>query len=210
MDEEWPSGDLSRAARGYGAPAPDQARPGYAPPVPEPTRPGYGPPAPDQTRPGYGAPLLDPARRPDLTRPALPSGRHAAPEIERPFSRFDGRSAARSFRGRDPFRPRRRPAVEAEANEPTYGRLLALTGIWYSIPTVLVLIWLIILDSDRRSIVARELLTNLPWFFGAVVLSGLVAVLLRWATISWRGVTTSFAAVVIGAGVITILHSFTI
>jgi hypothetical protein len=91
-----------------------------------------------------------------------------------------------------------------------YSRVLMLTLAWYGVPTLLAMVWLIAMDSDRRSTGTRELLTNLPWFFSAIVLSIAVAWLLRWASIAWRGWTLTFAAAVIGAGVATIAHSFTL
>jgi hypothetical protein len=75
---------------------------------------------------------------------------------------------------------------------------------------LLSLIWLIAMDSDRRSTANRELLTNLPWVFTAVVLSVTIAWLMRWASIGWRTWTLTFAAAIIGAGVATIAHSFTL
>jgi hypothetical protein len=100
--------------------------------------------------------------------------------------------------------------VPARGPEPFYGQVLTLTALWYGILTSLCLVWLVSLDNDRRATVGRELLTNLPWFFGALVLSGVIAVVLRWAAISWRAIPTSFAACVIGAGLVTVLHSFAV
>ncbi len=96
------------------------------------------------------------------------------------------------------------------ADQPAYGPVLAYTAGWYGIPGVLYAIWLITLDSDRRGFVGREFVASLPWLFAAVLLSLALAGLLRWAVVGWRALTLSFAAAVIGAGVMTIAHSFTL
>jgi hypothetical protein len=90
----------------------------------------------------------------------------------------------------------------------TYAQVLFVTAAWYTVPALITVIWLLILDPDRRSEADRELLTNLPWAFAAFVLSLTVAALMRWASIGWRTWTTCFAAAIIGAGMATILHSF--
>jgi hypothetical protein len=111
----------------------------------------------------------------------------------------------RSRRARDPEpTDSRRDDVY---DEPAYGPVLGFTAGWYGIPALLYLVWLITLDSDRQGTVARNFLASLPWLFAAVVLSLVVAGLLRWAVVGWRTLTMSFAAAVIGAGVTTIAHS---
>jgi hypothetical protein len=92
-------------------------------------------------------------------------------------------------------------------DEPAYTPVLVVTAGWYAIPALLYLIWLLTMESDQRGVVGRELVSSLPWLFGAVAMSLAVATLLRWATVGWRTLTLSFAAAVIGAGVATIAHS---
>ena len=41
----------------------------------------------------------------------------------------------------------------------------------------------------------------------AIALSLVVAMLIRWITSTWRGLTVGFAATVVGAGVTTVLFS---
>ena len=53
----------------------------------------------------------------------------------------------------------------------------------------------------------QTVLASLPWLATAVVLSMAVAALLRWAVVGWRALTLSFAAAIIGAGVVTVAHS---
>jgi hypothetical protein len=104
----------------------------------------------------------------------------------------------------DEFGPRRR---DPYGEEPAYGPVLGYTVGWYGIPAVLYLVWLVTLDGVRQGFVGRQLVISLPWLFAAVVLSLTVAGLLRWAIVGWRALTLSFAAAVIGAGLITIAHS---
>jgi hypothetical protein len=100
--------------------------------------------------------------------------------------------------------------VERTAADATYGYVLGLTAAWYLVPLLLTTFWLIFLDTDRRTLAFRALLTNLPWEFAAFILSLGVAALLRLASISWRAWTLAFAAGIIGAGLATVAHSFTV
>jgi hypothetical protein len=100
--------------------------------------------------------------------------------------------------------------VERTAADATYGYVLALTAAWYLVPLLLTTVWLLVLDADRRTLAFRALLTNLPWAFAAFILSLAVAALLRLASISWRAWTLAFAAGIIGAGLATVAHSFTV
>ena len=108
-------------------------------------------------------------------------------------------------------RTRGRGAAEDErdhfAEEPEYGPVLGYTGAWYGLPAVLHLIWLVTLEGDRQALAGRSLVASLPWLAAALVISLVVAGLLRWMVLGWRSLTVSFAAAVIGAGVTTIAHS---
>jgi hypothetical protein len=88
-----------------------------------------------------------------------------------------------------------------------YGPSLAYTAGWYAIPALFYLIWLVTLDGDRQALAGRQFVASLPWLFAAVTLSLAVAGLLRWATVGWRVLTLSFAAAVIGSGLVTIAHT---
>ncbi len=87
-------------------------------------------------------------------------------------------------------------------------RLLSMTATWYGIPALFCLVWLLVVESDRRGSAAAELLRSLPWALTAIVLSLGVAAILRWASINWRPWTLTLAAAIIGSAVATILHSF--
>jgi hypothetical protein len=94
-----------------------------------------------------------------------------------------------------------------EDDDPSYGPVLGLTAGWYAIPAVFYLIWLLTLKGDRQGVVARQFVGHLGWLFAAIVLSLAIAGVLRWAPTGWRALTISFAATVIGAGAMTIMHS---
>jgi hypothetical protein len=189
---EWPSGDI-HAGRG-----PDLWPGGARPPMPPtadltaaPSRPPAGDAAP-AGRHHEGGPGLERFRpRPASARP--PQRRPA------PGTRADGRHAARMAGPPTPT-----------ASDAPYGRVLGVTAAFYTAPAVLVMIWLLVLDGDRRTVAGREVLTNLPWIFMALVVSLGVAAALRWAAIGWRTWTMCFAAAIIGAGVATIVHSFSL
>lgn len=118
-----------------------------------------------------------------------------------------------------PERPRRRYLTEDEevqrrqdefGDEPAYRPVLGFTAGWYGVPAIFYVIWLVTLDGDRQGLAWRQLVTSLPWLFAALLLSLIVAALLRWAVVGWRAITLSFAAAVIGAGVTTLAHSLAV
>jgi hypothetical protein len=148
----------------------------------------------DGPTPTPGAPRASQSRLDNLVRPV----RRQPATGARP-----GQHGVRHSTG-----PTDRP--ERSAADATYGLVLGLVAIWYLAPLLVTTVWLLFLDADRRTLAYRELLTNLPWAFGAFVMSMGVAALLRLAAISWRTWTLAFAAAVIGAGLATVLHSFTV
>jgi hypothetical protein len=92
---------------------------------------------------------------------------------------------------------------------PRLGRVLGLTAVWYAIPTVAYLIWLVALSDDRPgSTGTRQLSGTLPWLLAAVVVSMGLCLVLRRLTVGWRSLGVSFAAAIIGGGLATIIHSF--
>jgi len=103
---------------------------------------------------------------------------------------------------------RRRP--DEFADEPSYGIIAALTTAWYALPGLLFLLWAFTARNGRQGGAGHQLATSLPWLAAALVLSLVVAGLLRWAIVGWRALTLSFAAAVIGAGVATIAHSLSV
>jgi hypothetical protein len=106
----------------------------------------------------------------------------------------------------EPSRRKRRRDDEF-GDEPAYGPVLGFTAGWYAVPGVFYLIWVLTLSGDQRGFTSRDFVASLPWLFASIAMSVIVAALLRWATIGWRTLTLSFAAAVIGAGLVTIAHS---
>jgi hypothetical protein len=147
--------------------------------------------------------------RPTATPGATRASRSRLDNLVRPVRR---RPATEARPGPDGARHSTATADRPErtAADATYGQVLSLVAIWYLAPLLVTTVWLLFLDADRRTLAYRELLTNLPWAFGAFVMSLGVAALLRLAAISWRAWTLAFAAAIIGAGLATVLHSFTV
>jgi hypothetical protein len=125
------------------------------------------------------------------------------PRSRGPASTGGSRRAGRSRAGGP------RPGEEFP-DEPGYGSVLALTAGWYLVPVVLYVVWLITVGTDRPGATGRDVASGIPWLLAALVLSLIVGGLLRWAIVGWRGLTLSFAAAVIGAGVATIAHSLSV
>lgn len=196
-----------------GSPAtPYEAAAPYAPAAQYEPPGAYTPPAPygwSETPASPVAPLATPAE----SYPTTPTGRYSsgarepvtggfagggvvagAQDSAAPLGRTRGRSAADHDR-------------DSSAEEPEYGPVLGYTGAWYGLPAVLHLIWLVTLEGDRQALAGRALVASLPWLAAALVVSLVVAGLLRWMVLGWRSLTVSFAAAVIGAGVTTIAHS---
>jgi hypothetical protein len=120
----------------------------------------------------------------------------------------------RSTAGQSVAEPTRRPARrgrdafdDPDSDEPAYRSVLGLTLAWYVIPAVLYLLWLLTVGRHRPNSSGGSIGASLPWLLAATVLSVTVAALLKWAIVGWRALTVSFAAAVIGAGVVTIAHS---
>jgi hypothetical protein len=100
---------------------------------------------------------------------------------------------------------RRTSLAEIFGEQPRYGALFGLTGAWYALLAVVFLGWFAIAGGQSSG--AAPVLASLPWLATAVLLSLAVAALLRWAVVGWRALTLSFAAAIIGAGVVTVAHS---
>lgn len=106
-------------------------------------------------------------------------------------------------------RPRSRPrhATHRTTGEPGYRPVLVLTLGWYAIPAAFYLVWLVTLDGTQQRLTGGYLVADLPWLAAALSLSLLLAALLQRSTVGWHRLTLSFAATVLGAGILTIAHS---
>jgi len=113
------------------------------------------------------------------------------------------------------------PAEDAEAEYGYVGAVLATIG-WYAIPTLLYVTWALLLDGSvrpgcvdapgasclaPRAAALRNLIEGLPQLELAILTSVLVALLIRWVTGTWRGLTVGFAAALVGAGTAVALFS---
>jgi len=96
------------------------------------------------------------------------------------------------------------------------------TIAWYAVPSAAYLLWTRLLSTAARpgcvdatgtpclspqAEAWQALVDNLPRLALALVLSTMVALLIRWLTVGWRALTIGFAAAVVGAGVATVLFS---
>jgi hypothetical protein len=110
------------------------------------------------------------------------------------------------YRGSFPMR--RINAVETPvAEQPDYRRATIYSFAWYGVPCLLYLAWALTLEASRRTFVLAQLGTNFAWLLGATALSVLLGLALRWVAHEWRNLTVSFAAAVMGAGFVTVLHT---
>ena len=162
-----------------------------------------GPPPPTtpahlSVRPGYGL------QSPVIGARASPAGTTAATQAGRP-QRPDIRVRRRRRSTDDEFR--RTTLDEIFGDKPRYRALFGLTVSWYALLALTYLGWVAIAGGQGANSGVQPVLASWPWLATAVALSMAVAALLRWAVVGWRALTLSFAAAVIGAGVMTIAHT---
>jgi hypothetical protein len=150
-------------------------------------------------QPGYGL-LAQVARWQDSRLSTV--SRTRAERRQRPDARVRRRRRSTD----DEFR--RTSLADIFGAEPRYGAVFGLTAAWYALLAVIFLGWLVIAGGQGSG--ARPVLASLPWVATAVLLSLAVAALLRWAVVGWRALTLSFAAAIIGAGVVTVAHSLAV
>jgi hypothetical protein len=96
------------------------------------------------------------------------------------------------------------------------------TIAWYAVPAGAYLLWTRLLGTQPhagcvdatgapcpspRAEAWLTLVDNLPRLTVALVLSTVVALLIRWLTVGWRALTIGFAGAVVGAGTATVLFS---
>jgi len=117
------------------------------------------------------------------------------------------------------------PADDDLDDESVPGGYLAsalYTVMWYAVPMVLWVVWSLTLNSEAaancvqdsgvpcasdRTEALATLLSTLPQVGITLLLSLLVAVVLRWVSESWRAATVGFAAAVVGGGAATVAIS---
>ncbi|HET6532896.1 MAG TPA: hypothetical protein VFH03_20090 [Actinoplanes sp.] len=98
---------------------------------------------------------------------------------------------------------------EDDLEEDTGGPLAAVgyTVIWYGVPVVLFVLYMLVLNGDQQAHALSTLADAAPQFGLSLVLSMVVAVALRWASGSWKAASVGLAAAVMGGGLATVLSS---
>jgi hypothetical protein len=98
---------------------------------------------------------------------------------------------------------------DEEIEENTGGPLAAVgyTIIWYGVPVVLFVLYMLVLNGSQQAHALSTLASAAPQFGLSLVLSMVVAVGLRWASGSWKAASVGLAAAVMGGGLATVLTS---
>jgi hypothetical protein len=160
---------------------------------------------------------------------AVPEVRSAPPRYggrtsaaERPRyplpANYDSAYRARA-RVRPDIAPGRRSAGVVMADDedvkdetPGYLHTALVTTAWYTIPLLVYTMFVLTLDgtanagtNSPRAQALTGLLDGMPRLGSALVLSLVVAMLIRFFTRGWRAVTIGFAAAVVGGGAATVL-----
>jgi hypothetical protein len=96
-----------------------------------------------------------------------------------------------------------------DLEETTGGPLAAVgfTALWYGVPVVLFVLYMLVLDGTQQSHALTTLAAGTPQFGLSLVLSMAVAVGLRRASGSWKSASVGLAAAVVGGGLATVLMS---
>jgi hypothetical protein len=96
-----------------------------------------------------------------------------------------------------------------EIEENTGGPLAAVgyTIIWYGVPVVLFVLYMLVLNGSQQAHALSTLAGAAPQFGLSLLLSMVVAVALRWASGSWKAASVGLAAAVMGGGLATVLTS---
>jgi hypothetical protein len=97
-----------------------------------------------------------------------------------------------------------------EEDELDAGGPLAAVGytvIWYGVPIVLFVLYMLLVDSGSRGQALNTLANAAPQFGVSLVLSVLVAIGIRKVTDSWKAISVGLAAAVVGGGLATVISS---
>jgi hypothetical protein len=101
---------------------------------------------------------------------------------------------------------------DANENTPGYLHTALVTTAWYTVPLLVYTMFVLTLDgtanagtNSPRAQALTGLLDGMPRLGSALVLSLVVAMLIRFFTRGWRAVTIGFAAAVVGGGAATVL-----
>ncbi|MFB6391591.1 hypothetical protein [Polymorphospora lycopeni] len=157
-----------------------------------------------------------------------PDGSHPASTIpSQPRTRRAATAGAPGRATATRTAPTRRPATRDDGLlDPDPGGAVAsvlYTAAWYAVPLLFLFVWMLTLDSTApagcvtdaagggcgspRANAVNSMLDGAPRFGAALATSLAVAVLLRWASGTWRAVSVGLAAAVVGGGLSTVLLS---
>ncbi|GIH13179.1 hypothetical protein [Rugosimonospora africana] len=115
-----------------------------------------------------------------------------------------------------------RTDLDPVEGEKSYFATVVWTLAWYVVPLALIVGWVLVFDNDSgtacatpvhnvcppmRTAVLNGMMDGLPRLCAALVISLVLALLIRLGSGAWRPVTAAFAAAIIGAGAATILFT---
>lgn len=106
------------------------------------------------------------------------------------------------------------PPIDAydDEDQPDPGRdywaVLLWTICWYSLPALVLGIRALLIpeDTGARADALADFIANAPVWFVALTGGLILAVVLRWASDSWRAATIGFCAAVVSGGAVTVLY----
>jgi hypothetical protein len=104
-------------------------------------------------------------------------------------------------------RPVDEPDEELEEEPGGVKAALGYTVVWYSVPVVLFVLYMLVLDPDQRGHALGTLADAAPRFGLSLLLSLPVAAGLRWVSGTWKAASVGLAAAVMGGGLATVLFS---
>jgi hypothetical protein len=117
------------------------------------------------------------------------------------------RRAADSFSGASGRSNLLEPEDEAEENNGGPLAAVGYTVIWYGVPVVLFVLYMLVVTGDEKAHALSTLANAAPQFGLSLAVSMLVAVILRWLSGSWKAASVGLAAAVMGGGLATVLAS---
>jgi hypothetical protein len=94
-----------------------------------------------------------------------------------------------------------------EANNGGPLSAVGYTVIWYGVPVVLFVLYMLVLNNVQQAHALGTLADAAPQFGLSLVLSMLVAVGIRWVSGTWKSASVGLAAAVMGGGLATVLAS---
>ena len=105
------------------------------------------------------------------------------------------------------------PVEDVDSDEPPtrrdYLSPLLWTMVWYGVPAVVLVLRALLATpsaEQTRSGAVTELISNSPLWVLALLSGLILALVLRWASDTWRAATIGFCAAVVSGGAVTVLY----